>query len=223
MDLSAYLGFVVVSAAEVATPGPSTLFLVNNALSIGPRRALGVLSGDLVAIALLGVLSVVGLSAILEAHPTVFLALRLAGAGYVLWLGWGCLRSPSVLSTGRPGTQAAGKTDMQLWLHSFGVGVSNHKAFLFFTALFPQFIPVGSGRPVLLLFVLIVVIVKFAVLGSYALSAREVRRIFARPEHARRGRTLSGFVLLAFGGLEHHPIRKHPVKAAVLLFCWLLG
>jgi threonine/homoserine/homoserine lactone efflux protein len=201
MDLSAYFGFIVISAAQVATPGPSTLFLVNNALSVGPRRALGVLSGDLVAIALLGVLSVVGLSAILEAHPTVFLALRLAGAGYVLWLGWGCLRPPSVLSTARPGARASGKTDAQLWLHSFGVGVSNPKAFLFFTALFPQFVPAGSETAILLLLVLIFVIVKFAVLGSYALSAREIKRIFARPGHARRGRILSGLIFLAFGGL----------------------
>ncbi len=201
MDLSAYVGFVIVSSAQVATPGPSTLFLVNNALSIGRRRALGVLSGDLAAIALLGVLSVIGLAKLLQAHPAVFIALRLVGAVYVLWLGWQYLRAPSVISATGQGTQTAGKTDVQLWLHSFGVGISNPKAFLFFTALFPQFIPAGSGTPILLLLVLIFVIVKFAVLGSYALSARQVRRIFAKPEHARSGRILSGLAFLAFGGL----------------------
>lgn len=201
MDLSAYLGFILVSAAQVATPGPSTLFLVNNALSIGRRRALGVLSGDLAAIALLGGLSVIGLANLLHAHPVGFLALRLVGAGYVLWLGWGYLRAPSVPSTTGPGTQAPGKTHAQLWLRSFGVGLTNPKAVLFFAALFPQFIPAGSGTAILLLLVLTFVIVKFAVLGSYALSARRVGRLLAKPEYARRGRTLSGLVFVAFGGL----------------------
>ena len=50
VDLSTYLSFVLVSAAQAATHGPSTLFLVNNALSIRRRRALVVLSGDLLAI-----------------------------------------------------------------------------------------------------------------------------------------------------------------------------
>ncbi len=84
MDLSAYLTFVIVSAVQTATPGPSTLFIVNNAVAYGWRRALGALSGDLLAIALLATLSVIGLGALLQSNPAAFLALRLAGALYIL-------------------------------------------------------------------------------------------------------------------------------------------
>jgi len=79
MELPAYFTFLMVSALQIATPGPSTLFIVNNAIAHGWRRALAALSGDLLAIALLATLSVVGLGALLLAYPVAFLALRLAG------------------------------------------------------------------------------------------------------------------------------------------------
>lgn len=58
MELPANLTFVIVSAAQAATPGLSTLFIVSNAIAYGWRRALGALSGDLIAIAQLATLSV---------------------------------------------------------------------------------------------------------------------------------------------------------------------
>jgi hypothetical protein len=92
MEFPAYLTFLFVSAAQAATPGPSTVFIVNNAIAYGWRRALAALSGDLVAIALLATASIIGLGALLMAYPVAFLALRLAGAAYIIWLGWSFLR-----------------------------------------------------------------------------------------------------------------------------------
>ncbi|MFN3210145.1 MAG: LysE family translocator [Roseovarius sp.] len=90
----AYLTFVIVSAVQTATPGPSTLFIVNNAVAHGWRRAFGTLSGDLLAIALLATLSIIGLGTLLQTYPTAFLILRLAGAFYIIWVGWTFLRIP---------------------------------------------------------------------------------------------------------------------------------
>jgi threonine/homoserine/homoserine lactone efflux protein len=199
MELPAYLTFVVISAAQVATPGPSTLFIVNNAVAYGWRRALSALSGDLVAIAILATLSVVGLGALLERYPPAFLALRLAGAIYIIWLGWSLLRP----SRPQPDQTVAGHGEggPMLWLHSFGVGISNPKAVLFFAALFPQFLPAESSPLLLALLVSTFVAVKFMVLGGYALGARHLVRLLRKPEHARRGRVLTGIIFLGFGAL----------------------
>ena len=70
---------------------------------------------------------------------------------------------------------------------------------LFFAALFPQFVPAGSGKDVLVLMVLTFVMVKFLVLGGYALGARQVGRLLRKPGHARLGRMLTGIVFLVFG------------------------
>lgn len=201
MEFSSYLAYVLISAAQSATPGPSTLFLVNNALALGWRRALGALSGDLVAIGLLATLSVVGVGALLVACPFAFMALRLLGASYVIWLGWNYIRSPST-QEGAPATETApARGGMALWLLSFGVGVSNPKAVLFFAALFPQFIPAESGPSELAVLVVTFVTVKLIVLGGYALGARQLVRRLRRPEHARRGRRLTGIIFVVFGAL----------------------
>lgn len=201
MELSAYLTFVIVSAAQTATPGPSTLFIVNNAVAHGWRRALGALSGDLVAIALLATLSVIGLGTLLETYPAAFLALRLAGAFYIIWLGWTFLSAAPAQPVQTTTGAAKGPGVWTLWLHSFGVGISNPKAVLFFAALFPQFLPVDSGPTVLALLVSTFVIVKFIILGGYAIGARHFVRLLRKPEHARRGRMVTGIIFLAFGAL----------------------
>lgn len=201
MDLPAYLTFLFVSVTQAATPGPSTLFIVNNAVAYGWRRALAALSGDLVAIALLATLSIIGLGALLMSYPLAFLALRLAGAAYILWLGWSFLR-PAVPQADATAMQAAHReSGMGLWLHSFGVGISNPKAILFFAALFPQFLPVGSGPSILALLVASFVVVKLVVLGGYAFGARHLVRLLRNPKHARRGRMLTGIIFMAFGAL----------------------
>ena len=201
MEVPAYLTFVIISAAQSATPGPSTLFIVNNAVAHGWRRALSALSGDLVAIALLATLSVVGLGALLEAYPAAFLGLRLAGAAYIIWLGWSFLRPARHQAGAMAAESAHAQGGRALWLQSFGVGISNPKAVLFFAALFPQFIPVDSGPPVLVLLVSTFVVVKFVVLGGYALGARHAVRLLSKPEHARRGRMLTGILFMLFGAV----------------------
>lgn len=133
---------------------------------------------------------------------TDFLSLRLLGAFYVLWLGWTYLR-PVVQPKEADGTAeiARGRDGLALWFHSFGVGISNPKAVLFFAALFPQFIPAESGPAVLALLVLTFVVAKLVVLGGYAIGARHVVRMFQKPEHARRGRALTGVIFVVFGVL----------------------
>ncbi len=201
MEFPAYLTFLFVSAAQAATPGPSTVFIVNNAIAYGWRRALAALSGDLVAIALLATASIIGLGALLMAYPVAFLALRLAGAAYIIWLGWSFLR-PAAPQADPTGVEAVHRENgLGLWLHSFGVGISNPKAILFFAALFPQFLPVGSGPSVLALLVASFVVVKLIILAGYAFGARHFVRLLRNPEHARRGRMLTGIIFMAFGAL----------------------
>ncbi|SFD51095.1 LysE family translocator [Roseivivax sediminis] len=201
MEVPAYATFVIVSAVQSATPGPSTLFIVNNAIAYGWRRALSALSGDLVAIATLATLSVLGLGVLLETYPAALLALRLAGAAYIIWLGSTFFRPRPLHDRTEVTETAYVRSGVVLWLHSFGVGISNPKAVLFFAALFPQFLPADSGTATLALLVLTFVVVKFVVLGGYALGARHVLRMIHKPEHARRGRMLTGIIFMVFGAL----------------------
>jgi homoserine/homoserine lactone efflux protein len=187
MELPAYLTFLFVSATQAAAPGPSTVFIVNNAIAYGWRRALGALSGDLVAIALLATLSIIGLGALLMSYAVAFLVLRLAGASYIIWLGWTYLRPAMPQSDPAAAEAVHGESGLVLWLRSFGVGINNPKAVLFFAALFPQFLPVGSGPSVLALLVATFVLVKLVILGGYAFGARHFARLLRNPTRGADG------------------------------------
>ena len=202
MSLTTYLSFVLISAAQVAAPGPSTVFLVNNSILFGRKRAIFALSGDLAAIALLASLSAAGVGGLLAANETVFTALRLAGVGYLLWLGSRHFRpvpaaSDEATSSRIAGDAAGGK----LWLQSFGIGISNPKAILFFAALFPQFVPPGHRYGGLAILVATFVATKLVVLGGYAIGARQIRKVFVRRGNAALGRRLTGGVFVLFGSV----------------------
>lgn len=206
MSLATFVTFVLISAAQVATPGPSTVFLVNNAIAYGPRRAIVALSGDLAAIIILASLSAVGVGALLAANSVLFAALRIAGALYLLWLGIGYLRSPDPSAEGKSPEVGMGGRGLSLWLQSFWIGISNPKAVLFFAALFPQFIP-AEGSPGLLGFLVIAfVLTKLVVLGAYALAARQLRRAFASNGNVAVGRRLTGALFILFGCVMVWPL-----------------
>lgn len=206
MIFATFVTFVLISAAQVATPGPSTVFLLNNAIMYGPRRAILALSGDLAAIVILASLSAVGVGALLATNAALFTALRLGGALYLFWLGAQYFRAPTVAADRddiRPSPEGGG---LGLWLQSFGIGISNPKAVLFFAALFPQFIPADGGYGLLVALVVAFVATKLVVLSCYALAARQLRGLFSGKANVELGRRLTGTVFVLFGCLMVWPI-----------------
>ena len=79
--------FLAVSALVIATPGQDTALTVRNTLlggrSAGVLTALGVAAGQ----ATWTVATGVGVGALLVASQPAFLALRIAGGAYLVWLG----------------------------------------------------------------------------------------------------------------------------------------
>jgi homoserine/homoserine lactone efflux protein len=200
MNFMAFATFVLIAAAQVATPGPSTVFLLDNAIRYGPRRAILALSGDLVAIVILASLSAAGVGVLLATNTTLFTVLRLGGAAYLLWLGIRYFRGTTAVAAENEQLAAKGGSDgVALWLQSFGIGISNPKAILFFAALFPQFIPADGGAVHLAALVATFVATKLAVLAVYALAARQLGKLFAGKERAALGRRLTGAIFILFG------------------------
>ncbi|MDR9750242.1 LysE family translocator [Pseudomonas sp. SZMC_28357] len=200
MSLTDYLLFALIAVVQVGSPGPSTIFLINNALVYGPGRALWILTGDLVAIAVLATCSLLGIDALLMDNPRVFTLVKFAGAVYLLWLGFQQLlqaRSRRV-NDAQPVPREA---TLVLWGKSFMVGISNPKAILFFSSLLPQFIgnPQDAHLGSLLSLILLFVLIKLLVSSGYAVSAKTMARRLARPGAAVWGKRATGGVLMVFG------------------------
>ena len=87
--ISAFLG---VAALVIVTPGPDTALVTRNALFYGRRAALATSFGVNSGLLIWTLASALGVAAVVHASATAFTAMKLIGAGYLIWLGLRALR-----------------------------------------------------------------------------------------------------------------------------------
>jgi threonine/homoserine/homoserine lactone efflux protein len=199
-----YFAFVALVAVLVLIPGPSVILVMQKAVTTGYRGALcvgaGVFAADLVwAAAAAG-----GVSAVIVASEPAFLALRFAGAAYLIYLGGRLLfaggdkllpvapaagEDETLAKTGRPRALRQG----------FLCEMTNPKTLLAFTSVLPQFIPAGSAPFVPALLGLTFAGLGFASLTLYSLVLGRARGVLRRPRLGRRLMRGSGGILVGFG------------------------
>jgi threonine/homoserine/homoserine lactone efflux protein len=137
--------YVAASLALIATPGQDMLYVITRSLAqgrvAGLCSALGVCLGILVHTAL----AALGVGAILHASETLFLALKLAGAAYLVYLGLRLVLSRESPRIG--GLGDARLTSLALIRQGVLSNVTNPKIVLFFFAFLPQFVDPASAHP----------------------------------------------------------------------------
>src|SRR5688500_2855918 len=144
MDTSLAL-YIVASLALILTPGQDMLYVISRSLAQG--RAAGVYSaiGVILGILVHTALAALGVGAILQASEAMFLALKLVGAAYLVYLGLRMLltREHALPVDGASDTLRPASLVWQGLLSN----VSNPKIVLFFFAFLPQFVDPASPHP----------------------------------------------------------------------------
>ncbi len=141
MPLELYLAYLAACFIIVIVPGPTATLIIANSLTHGTRAGLLNVAGTQLGLAIIIAIVGLGLASLIEAMGWWFDWVRLAGAAYLVWLGWKMLRA-GIGSEGRarPPAPRAG-----FFAQGCLVALSNPKTLLFFGAFFPQFIdPDGS-------------------------------------------------------------------------------
>lgn len=138
-SLATYLIAILILAA---VPGPGVVYVVTRTLSAGRRAGLASVVGIAIGNLANAVAASVGLAAILAASSTIFLLLKLAGAGYLVFLGLSALRARPIAV---PSISGEGALPAPALRDGFVVALLNPKTALFFAALLPQFIDPASS------------------------------------------------------------------------------
>lgn len=193
MELAA---FFAISALVIVTPGQDTALTIRNSL-LGGRRAgvftaLGVSSGQ----AVWALATSIGIAALIVAFEPAFLALKLAGAAFLVYLGaqalYAAIRGQRTEHHSTGGTLDGATALRQGLLSNLG----NPKMAVFFTSLLPQF---GSSFPVLLVLGLVFCLMTFTWLTAYAFAVAKAGDLLRRPAIKRAFDALLGAVLVALG------------------------
>ena len=147
MDSHSLLAFTLVAAIAIASPGPATLVAINNSLAHGQRSAVWSSLGNGSGLFCLSAAAMLGLGALLASSEVLFNAVKIIGAGYLFYLGARQLlkKSPMLEEGADTGVAKERPTPLKLYKSAFLTAVTNPKATMFFTALFPQFIDQGAA------------------------------------------------------------------------------
>ncbi|MEU8917817.1 LysE family translocator [Streptomyces nigrescens] len=213
--LTAMLAFAGVAALINLTPGLDTLLVVRTSVTHGRTggraAAVGIITGCLAW----GLATAVGLTALLTASRLAYDALRIAGAGYLAWLGlsalWRCRqqkvhggrkypKGAAVMATsdeGPAGSFTSGRGSA--FRAGLGTNLLNPKAGIFYMSLIPQFIPHGApvfGTTLLLTAIDVIELALWYWVVSSAASVLSERA--TRPSFRRRMEQLSGITFLGF-------------------------
>ncbi|MPZ79614.1 MAG: LysE family translocator [Actinophytocola sp.] len=196
MSTSHVLAFAALSLVLIVIPGPSVLFTIGRALTVGRREALLTVVGNATGAYLQVVAVAFGVGVIVERSAAAFTAIKLAGAAYLVYLGVQAIRhrrkvtEALVESAPRIGPARALRAGVV-------VGVTNPKTIVFLVVVLPQFTD-GSLQMLVLgtLFPVIAVLCD----SVWAFVAGTARTWFARsPRRLRMIGGTGGLMMIGLG------------------------
>ena len=181
MDSTRLLAFAGSFFLISLSPGLCMTLSMSLGISIGVRRALWMMLGELTGIALVASAAMLGVAALLLGDPRVFTAFKFAGAAYLLWTAWGSWRAPvGALASTKP------LTPLALAAQGFVTAVSNPKAWAFNLALLPPFIDAEAPLlPQMAVLLALMLSIEFACLLIYAQGGRSLSELLLRRGQAQ--------------------------------------
>ncbi|GLS30145.1 Threonine/homoserine/homoserine lactone efflux protein [Mesorhizobium albiziae] len=137
-DWPIILQFAIATFVIAITPGPDMTLFVGRALSEGRAAGFACMFGAMSGIIVHTTLVALGLSALIVASPEAFLALKIGGAGYLVWLAYQAIRHGSAFSPEKKSGER--RSLFQNWAMGLGINLLNPKIILFFMTFLPQFV-----------------------------------------------------------------------------------
>ncbi|ALM53061.1 hypothetical protein BJB45_14415 [Halomonas huangheensis] len=194
MDFHYWLIFVATVLGVSLIPGPSTFIAFAHGATNGSGLTTFTALGNATASTLQAIAASAGLGLIITSSALLFMAIKYAGAVYLVYVGIQIWRSAAQgLPPGSHDTRQS--RPKQLFMGGFSVAISNPKAIAFFTALFPQFLSAtGNSTTQLAIMVVLVACCAFAVAFFYGCLGTWVRGL-------ELSKTLMSRVHQATGGM----------------------
>ena len=199
---STLLAFSAAALVLLMLPGPAVMYIVTRSASQGRRAGLvsvaGIHTGTLVHIAA----AMVGLSAVLAASASAFTIVKLAGAGYLIWLGIQSIRAYRRGAGPMPTAEVEGRSLRRVYLDGVVLNILNPKTAIFFLSFVPQFVDPNASNAALTIAVLggLFVAIGLVTDGAYALAGGWLgTRLNASSGAGRRKDLVAGGTYIGLG------------------------
>ena len=192
----------------ILLPGPNSLYVLSISSIKGWRAgawaSLGIFIGD--AVLMIGI--VLGAASLLNSSPPLFNFIRILGAIYLAWMGYGLIKDGFsrwriAQQVSAEGYQAHYLNTLHPWIAALALSLTNPKAIFFFVSFFAQFIQPDNAQPLYTFLYLAVVlqIISMAYLAGLIFVGQFFSSYFR--QHSRYAAVLLiavGTLLLGFAG-----------------------
>lgn len=203
MTLPTVLAFAAMAALLIMSPGPNGVLIAKTVPASGKAAGFANIAGFAAAFLVHGAFAIFGLSVLLLQSANLFLAVKLAGAAYLIWVGL------KALFEAWRGTSAAlldvtparnPRTLAKAFGEGFLTNMLNPKVAMFYVAAFPQFMPHDGGSP-LSAFILVAVHIclNIAWFGPIVLLFDRLAKVARGGRLRRMVKGLTGIVFVGFG------------------------
>ena len=203
-SITIFAGMIAIASIS---PGPNIVLIIEHAVRFGALRIFPTILGNLACLLLVAIIAAMGVGVVLESSPRLFLALKLAGAAYLGYVGLTNLRAGlrsgndtvTVLDDTGLSPEDLEQSFTSRFRQAFLISATNPKSVLFLGSVFPSFI--DPSQPALgqfaILFLTLLCVVSSIHLG-YALIAERVSRLVGTARFSRRIKIASGIAFIVF-------------------------
>ncbi|WP_182010709.1 LysE family translocator [Vibrio sp. B1FLJ16] len=182
------------------TPGMCMTLALTLGMSVGYRRTLWMMIGELAGVALVSISAVIGIAAVMLNYPWLFVALKFIGGAYLLYLGIEMWRSRGKLAISIETQEALPKGNWNLVVQGFVTAIANPKGWAFMISLLPPFIDQNAALgPQLVVLISIILMFEFLCMSLYATGGKGLKRILGHTENVRLMNRIAGTLMMGVG------------------------
>lgn len=199
MNIEVLFSFALATSALAISPGPDNIYVLVQSISNGKSYGLATVYGLITGCIIHTTLLAFGVSAIIKANENIFLAIKIFGAIYLLYLAFMVYKSDSEVDLEANG--APKKSLKALFVQGFFMNVLNPKVTIFFLAFFPGFLFSDSLGTVIQFYILggIFMLVSFIIFSTIALLASEIKTYTL--SHKNSGKVFKWLQIVVFVGI----------------------
>lgn len=199
VDSTTLLIFIPTFFIVSITPGMCMTLAMTLGMSIGIRKTLWMMWGELLGVALVAISSVIGVATLMLKYPEVFQVVKLIGALYLCYVGINMWQAKGALAiTSNKRTHIKGT---ELFTQGLITAIANPKGWAFMISLLPPFINSSYALPMqLTVLVLVILLSEFICMMIYALGGKSIGKLLTQQNSVKRLNKLSGTLMIMVAG-----------------------
>lgn len=198
IDVAALAVFIPTFFFVSITPGMCMTLAMTLGMSIGVRRTLWMMIGELLGVATVAIAAVLGVASIMLNYPDIFAMLKWIGGAYLIYIGINMWRAKGKMAVNTHTNSAVSR--YTLFSQGFVTAIANPKGWAFMISLLPPFINVQySVAPQLAVLVAIILLSEFICMMIYATGGKSLRLFLSKSDNLQWLNRIAGSLMMLVG------------------------